>query len=81
MEDTHRIVDKCGGDANCGFFAVYDGHGGKEAAFTPSDVDRVYPVLLEEHQEISVPLLRPHELNQEVEYSHYYLSLLFSLIN
>lgn len=29
MEDMHCIVDKIGGDPNCGLFAIFDGHGGK----------------------------------------------------
>ena len=29
MEDTHCHLDKVGGDASCGLFAVFDGHGGK----------------------------------------------------
>eukprot|EP00293_Proteomonas_sulcata_P010852 CAMPEP_0184307608 /NCGR_PEP_ID=MMETSP1049-20130417/16319_1 /TAXON_ID=77928 /ORGANISM="Proteomonas sulcata, Strain CCMP704" /LENGTH=254 /DNA_ID=CAMNT_0026620133 /DNA_START=485 /DNA_END=1249 /DNA_ORIENTATION=+ len=32
MEDTHVIQIPFMGDSNCGFFAVYDGHGGKEVA-------------------------------------------------
>jgi serine/threonine protein phosphatase PrpC len=26
---VHCIVDKIGGDPNCGLFAIFDGHGGK----------------------------------------------------
>lgn len=29
MEDTYAIKDKLGGDAACGVFAVFDGHGGR----------------------------------------------------
>ena len=29
MEDTHSIVDKIGGDATYGLFAIFDGHGGR----------------------------------------------------
>eukprot|EP00727_Mastigamoeba_balamuthi_P008069 m51a1_g3883 putative ptc1p (262) ;mRNA; f:45411-46647 len=32
MEDAHTVVDKFAGHDDCGFFAVYDGHGGKSAA-------------------------------------------------
>jgi len=32
MEDAHQMVDKFNGVDTQGFFAVYDGHGGKEAA-------------------------------------------------
>jgi len=32
MEDEHVIIDKYGGIPTQGFFAVYDGHGGKKAA-------------------------------------------------
>eukprot|EP01114_Cavostelium_apophysatum_P002804 TRINITY_DN12508_c0_g1_i1.p1 TRINITY_DN12508_c0_g1~~TRINITY_DN12508_c0_g1_i1.p1 ORF type:complete len:284 (-),score=55.12 TRINITY_DN12508_c0_g1_i1:34-831(-) len=32
MEDEHVAVDKFGGNASDGFFAVYDGHGGRKAA-------------------------------------------------
>jgi len=37
MEDAHYIEDGFNGDRTCGFFAVYDGHGGKEAAVFASD--------------------------------------------
>ena len=29
---VYSIKDKFGGDNSCGFFAVYDGHGGKQVA-------------------------------------------------
>jgi len=29
MEDTCCHMDKLGGDDSCGFFGVFDGHGGK----------------------------------------------------
>ena len=29
MEDTHSAEDNFGGDSSCGYFGVYDGHGGK----------------------------------------------------
>jgi len=29
MEDTNCMVDKVNGDASCGLFAIFDGHGGK----------------------------------------------------
>merc|ERR1712137_1373620 len=32
MEDTHTYVDGFMDDSKCGFFGVYDGHGGKQAA-------------------------------------------------
>ncbi|EAL65310.1 protein phosphatase 2C-related protein [Dictyostelium discoideum AX4] len=31
MEDEHVIIDCFGGDANQGYFAIYDGHGGRGA--------------------------------------------------
>jgi serine/threonine protein phosphatase PrpC len=37
MEDAHCIQDAFAGDPNSGFFAVYDGHGGKEAAIFSSN--------------------------------------------
>jgi len=37
MEDAHQIVDGFNGDETQGFFAVYDGHGGKEAALFAAD--------------------------------------------
>jgi len=30
MEDEHLILDNFGGDKSCGYFAVYDGHGGRD---------------------------------------------------
>merc|ERR1712137_408068 len=32
MEDTHTYIDGFMDDPKCGFFGVYDGHGGKQAA-------------------------------------------------
>ena len=32
MEDTYCIKDRLGNDPNCGLFAVFDGHGGKQVA-------------------------------------------------
>jgi serine/threonine protein phosphatase PrpC len=29
LNSVHCIVDKIGGDPNCGLFAIFDGHGGK----------------------------------------------------
>ena len=29
---VHCIVDKIGGDPNCGLFAIFDGHGGKQVS-------------------------------------------------
>jgi len=37
MEDAHFIDDGFNGDKNQGFFGVYDGHGGKEAAIFCSE--------------------------------------------
>jgi len=37
MEDAHFMTDKFNGDDTQGFFAVYDGHGGKEAAVYASE--------------------------------------------
>jgi len=31
MEDEHIILDGFGNDPSCGYFAVYDGHGGRDA--------------------------------------------------
>jgi len=30
MEDSHKMIDEYGGDESCGYFAVYDGHGGRQ---------------------------------------------------
>jgi serine/threonine protein phosphatase PrpC len=30
--EAHCIVDSAGGDANCGIFAIFDGHGGKQVS-------------------------------------------------
>jgi len=46
MEDAHIIVDSFNGDPNSGFFAVYDGHGGKEAAIYSSE--NLHKILIEE---------------------------------
>lgn len=32
MEDTHCILDKAGGDPTCGFFGLFDGHGGRQVS-------------------------------------------------
>ena len=32
MEDTYCHADKIAGDSSCGFFAIFDGHGGKHVA-------------------------------------------------
>jgi len=32
MEDTHCIVDKLAGDATCGLFCIFDGHGGRQVS-------------------------------------------------
>jgi hypothetical protein len=32
LKDEHVLIDKFGGDAYQGFFAIYDGHGGQAAA-------------------------------------------------
>jgi len=43
MEDAHRIEDGFNGDPSSGFFAVYDGHGGKEAAnFSSENLHKVF---------------------------------------
>ncbi len=45
MEDTHFVQDGFASDPSTGFFAVYDGHGGKEAAvFTSNNLHKVYPI-------------------------------------
>lgn len=36
MEDAHYLEDGFNGDPHSGFFGVYDGHGGKEAAIFAS---------------------------------------------
>jgi len=47
MEDAHCIVDKYNGVDNQGFFAVYDGHGGKEAAnFCSQHLHQIFGELL-----------------------------------
>eukprot|EP01118_Nematostelium_gracile_P019558 TRINITY_DN90_c0_g1_i4.p1 TRINITY_DN90_c0_g1~~TRINITY_DN90_c0_g1_i4.p1 ORF type:complete len:315 (+),score=75.85 TRINITY_DN90_c0_g1_i4:3-947(+) len=45
MEDAHTIIDGFLSDPNKGFFAVFDGHGGKEAAVFAS---KNFHVVLEE---------------------------------
>jgi serine/threonine protein phosphatase PrpC len=32
MEDTHCILDAAANDKNCGMFAIFDGHGGKQVS-------------------------------------------------
>jgi len=46
MEDAHQIIDGFNGVENQGFFAVYDGHGGKEAAVFAAD--NLHKILAEE---------------------------------
>jgi len=46
MEDAHYLEDGFNGDPSMGFFAIYDGHGGKEAAIFASE--NFHKVLAEE---------------------------------
>jgi len=46
MEDAHVIIDGFNDDPRSGFFAVYDGHGGKEAANYAAE--NLHKVLIEE---------------------------------
>jgi len=48
MEDAHQILDGFNDDPTQGFFAVYDGHGGKEAAIYCAD--NLHKILGEEIQ-------------------------------
>jgi serine/threonine protein phosphatase PrpC len=32
MEDAHAVVDAFGGDPGCGYYGIYDGHGGRNVA-------------------------------------------------
>jgi len=53
MEDAHHIEDGFNGDPNQGFFGVYDGHGGKEAAiFAADNLHKVLAEELNKHQGI-----------------------------
>ncbi|KAJ5071916.1 hypothetical protein M0811_09815 [Anaeramoeba ignava] len=43
MEDEHVIIDKFGGEADWGFFAIYDGHGGNQVSgFAKSYLDKKF---------------------------------------
>jgi len=46
MEDAHHVEDKFNGEPSSGLFAIYDGHGGKEAAIFASE--NFHKVLAEE---------------------------------
>jgi len=48
MEDAHHYEDSFNGDPTQGFFAVYDGHGGKEAAVYCSE--NLHKIFAEELQ-------------------------------
>lgn len=46
MEDSTVMIDKYGNNLNLGFFAVFDGHGGADAAKSASEL--VHRLLIEE---------------------------------
>lgn len=49
MEDGHKAVDSFMGDPNSGFFAIFDGHGGKEAVdYCKSRMDIEFQKALQE---------------------------------
>jgi serine/threonine protein phosphatase PrpC len=51
MEDTHYVEDCYTGNASTGFFAVYDGHGGKEAAhFCSQELHKILQKELEKRE-------------------------------
>ena len=45
MEDATVMIDKFGNNANLGYFAVFDGHGGPEAARTAAE--SVHKIMIE----------------------------------
>jgi len=58
MEDAHTIEDKLGGDEKQGFFAVFDGHGGKTAALFCQK--EFHPILADE-----LSKSKPEELDND----------------
>jgi len=54
MEDEHVIVDNFGGNENNGYFAIYDGHGGRGAVdFTAKTLHKNFAEELEKNPSIS----------------------------
>jgi len=52
MEDAHQIIDGFNDDPTQGFFAVYDGHGGKEAAiFCADNLHKIFAEELNKHKD------------------------------
>ena len=46
MEDAHTLIDSFGDDENSAFFAVYDGHSGKDAAkFCSENLHKVFSLI------------------------------------
>ncbi len=56
MEDVHRMIPNLGGDSNLSYFAVYDGHGGRQIAdFLEESLENQIYKELSEVDEASVP--------------------------
>jgi len=60
MEDAHYYEDNFNGDPTQGFFAVYDGHGGKEAALFSSN--NLHKILAEMINKEKVDLQNPEQV-------------------
>jgi protein phosphatase PTC1 len=67
MEDAHYMEDKFNGDGTQGFFAIYDGHGGKEAAIFAAD--NLHKLLAEEINKEADTMKDPEKVLQALKRS------------
>ena len=58
MNLAYCIVDKMGNDPSCGFFAVFDGHGGRQVAEHCSDrfPDLIRKIIAAGHNDLVQPI-------------------------
>ncbi len=69
---AHCIVDKIGGDPNCGLFAIFDGHGGKQVSEYCAER---FPIeMRKELQKSPVDLCKPlADVFAKVRYKSYHI--------
>jgi serine/threonine protein phosphatase PrpC len=62
MEDAHQIVDKLGGNEYQGFFAIYDGHCGSDAAIWCKN--HLHEILIEELKDLKDSDITPEKMRE-----------------